>query len=216
MITFLFRHYLLHQEKQRENKKNNSRVSRRTSADWRSRVKRKKQRIPGVGCSLWPHCPTAVLHDSVAIETAVKKGRRWRAKRARPLLFLLDGWRASRSFCGFGRGARHRQPWPSFVWQAPAASASACLPHKITGSGNRRDWWAVWAGPSVVRVRRLLLFTHTHWLTHRPPAHRPLCHAWRAWPSIRGANTVEIQLKKVDMSSVFFFIQMVGQCLFPL
>jgi hypothetical protein len=52
MITFLFRHYLLHQEKQREIKKNNSRMSKRTSADWRSRVKRKKQRIPGVGCGL--------------------------------------------------------------------------------------------------------------------------------------------------------------------
>lgn len=191
-------------------------MSKRTSADWGSRVKRKKQRIPAVGCSLWPHCPTAVLHDSVAIETAVKKGRRWRAKRARPLLFLLDGvWggvlpdpfavlAGARDTGSHGRllSGRLQRPLPlpaSLTRLLEVETDEIDEPFELGRRSSESDDY-------------YYLLT----LTHRPPAHRRLCHAWRAWPSIRGANTVEIQLKKVDMSSVFFFIQMVGQCLFPL
>lgn len=122
MITFLCRHYLLHQEKQREIKKNNSRMSKRTSADWGSRVKRKKNR--------------EFLRLVAACDlTARQRGHRNGSEERKALtcekgeaVVVLVGWVAC--FCGFGRGARHKQPWPSFVWQAPllqAPAASACL-----------------------------------------------------------------------------------------
>lgn len=115
---------------------------------------------------------------------------------------VLVGWVAS--FCGFGRGARHRQPAMA-VFCLAGSSLHRPLP------ASSQDYWK-W-NPTRLMSRL------TSWAVGRPSpttitiySHSPTGHRLTAvyvtpdehGHQSGGANTVEIQLKKVDMPSVFF------------